>query len=123
MKVAISASGQGEGSKIDDRFGRCPYFIMVDTDEMDFKTIENEHTDKSHGVGPQVVQSLSEKGVDAVITSNVGPNAHQTLNSAGIKVYKASGKISDAVDKLKDGELEELDEKTVKGHFGGGRNR
>lgn len=123
MKVAISSSGTDKEASVDERFGRCPYFIIVDTDEMEFESMENEHTSKAHGVGPQVVQTLSEMNIDAVITGNVGPNAHRTLTSANIEVYKATGKVSDAVQKLKDGKLEDLEGKTVQGHFGTGGRR
>ncbi|MEF8832625.1 MAG: NifB/NifX family molybdenum-iron cluster-binding protein [Candidatus Thermoplasmatota archaeon] len=122
MKVAISADGNNEKANVDERFGRCPYFVIVDTDEMEYDSIENEHTKESHGVAPQVVQMLSGMDVEAVITGNVGPNGYQTLESAEIKVYRASRKISDAVEKLKEGELEEIETETVKGHHGkGGR--
>lgn len=120
MKVAISASGSDKGSSIDERFGRCPFFIIVDTDKMDFEAIENEHKKDSHGVGPQVIQMLSDMDVDAVITGNVGPNAYRTLNSANIEIYEDTGKVSTAVEKLKNDELSILDDKTVGGHFGGG---
>ena len=123
MKVAISSSGSDKESTVDERFGRCPYFIIVDTDEMDFQSMKNEHTKLSHGVGPQVVQTLSDMNVEVVITGNVGPNAHRTLDTANIEVYKASGKVSDAVKKLKDGELKKLEGKTVQGHFGKGGRR
>ncbi|MFW6375896.1 MAG: NifB/NifX family molybdenum-iron cluster-binding protein [Thermoplasmatota archaeon] len=123
MKVAISASGSGKESSVDERFGRCPYFVIVDTDEMEFESVENTHTSKAHGVGPQVVQMLSEMNIDAVITGNVGPNAHRTLSSADIEVYKGTGNISDAVKKLKDGKLDKIDGKTVQGHFGKGGRR
>jgi len=36
MKIAISASGPDKDSSVDERFGRCPYFMIVDTDEMEF---------------------------------------------------------------------------------------
>lgn len=123
MKVALSASGPDEGAEVDERFGRCPYFVIVDTEKMNYETWENEHTKESHGVGPQVVQTLSERDVDAVITGNVGPNAFKTLDSAGIDVYKGSGKISDMVERLKKDELEDMDGKTVQGHFGKGGKR
>lgn len=93
MKLAISAKGKGEDAMVDERFGRCPYFVIVDTEEMGFETIENEHSDGAHGVAPQVVQSLSEIDIEAVITGNVGPNGYRTLESAGIKAYKGSGEI------------------------------
>ena len=122
MKVAISASGPDKESNVDQRFGRCQYFMIVDTDKMEFESMKNEHTNMSHGVGPQVVQMLSDMDVDAVITGNVGPNANRTLNSADIEVYKASGKIYDAVESFKKGKLDKIEGKTVQGHFGkGGR--
>ncbi|MFW6072395.1 MAG: NifB/NifX family molybdenum-iron cluster-binding protein [Thermoplasmatota archaeon] len=123
MKVAISSSGTNKEASVDERFARCPYFVIVDTDEMEFETVENTHTSKAHGVGPQVVQMLSEMNIDAVITGNVGPNAHRTLSSADIEVYKATGKVSEAVQKLKDGKLKNLEGKTVQGHFGKGGRR
>ncbi len=123
MKVAVSADGDSEKANVDERFGRCPYFVIVDTEDMEFETIENEHADESHGVAPQVVQTLSEMDIEAVITGNIGPNGYQTLESAAIEAYKASGKISKAVEKLKDGELEQIEDETVKGHHGKGGRR
>ncbi len=123
MKVAVSSSGEGKEAEIDDRFGRCSYFVIVDTEKMEYESMENPHTDKAHGVGPQVVQTLSEMEIDAVITGNVGPNAFRTLNSAGIEVYSAKGKVSEAVEKLKEGELDQMEEKSVGGHFGKGGRR
>jgi len=32
MKIAISAAGPNLESSIDERFGRCHYFIIVETD-------------------------------------------------------------------------------------------
>ncbi|MFO7991024.1 MAG: NifB/NifX family molybdenum-iron cluster-binding protein [Thermoplasmata archaeon] len=125
MKIAVSASGSDVESTVDLRFGRCPYFIIVDTEsEKEPEAWENTHKDGMGGVGPQVVQALAEMGVETVITGNLGPNASRALDSAGIDVYTADGKISDAIDRLKEGELEKLESQTVEGHFGkqgGGR--
>lgn len=125
MKIAISSEGKDKDAQVDKRFGRCSYFIIADTEADEFESIDNEHTSESHGVGPQVVQMLSDKDVDAVITGNIGPNAYQTLESAEIKAYKSTGKVNEAVEKLEKGELEEITDETVDGHFGkqGGRKR
>ncbi|MFW5946804.1 MAG: NifB/NifX family molybdenum-iron cluster-binding protein [Candidatus Natronoplasma sp.] len=123
MKVAISVDGNDEKANVDERFARCPYFVIVDTEEMKYESIENEDADGAHGVAPQVVQNLSEIDIEAVITGNVGPNGYRTLVSAGIKPYKDSGEISKAVEKLKEGELEEIENQTVKGHHGKGGKR
>ncbi len=123
MKVAVSADGDNEKADVDERFGRCPYFVIVDTDEMDFEGIENKDADGSHGVAPQVVQTLSEKDIEAVITGNIGPNGFRTLEAAGIKAYRGSGEVSKAVEMLKEGELEEIKNETVRGHHGKGGRR
>ena len=35
MKIAISSTGQTLDSTVDARFGRCPYFLIVDPDTLD----------------------------------------------------------------------------------------
>jgi predicted Fe-Mo cluster-binding NifX family protein len=41
MKVAVTAQGKDLGDQVDPRFGRCPYFLVVDTDTMVAEAIEN----------------------------------------------------------------------------------
>jgi len=123
MKIAISSDGNNEKANVDERFGRCPYFVIVDTNRMKFDSMKNEHEHGAHGVAPQVVQKLSELDIEAVITGNIGPNGYQTLKSAEIKAYKGSGKVSEVVRRFKSGELEEIENQTVKGHHGKGGRR
>jgi len=42
MKVAVSANGKELDAIIDPRFGRCAYFIIVETDDMGFEAFDNE---------------------------------------------------------------------------------
>ena len=87
MKVGITSNGENLDSDIDQRFGRCKYFIIVDTETMDFEALSNENMMASGGAGIQAAQTIANKGVEAVITGNIGPNAFQTLAAAGIKIY------------------------------------
>ena len=41
MKIGISSTGTSLESNVDMRFGRCPYFIIYDTESNDFEHIEN----------------------------------------------------------------------------------
>ena len=50
MKIAISASGPDLSSAVDPRFGRCPYFLFVDPDSMDFEAIENPNISSASGI-------------------------------------------------------------------------
>lgn len=125
MKVAISASGENLDAEIDPRFGRCQYFIFVETDTMDYETIPNESMMTAGGAGIQAAQFVIDKGAKAVITGNLGPNAYYTLNSGGIKLITGvSGSVREAIEKFKKGELKEISGPSVRAHFGmGGRGR
>jgi predicted Fe-Mo cluster-binding NifX family protein len=106
-------------SQVDPRFGRCPYFIVVDTDTSEFECIENTNAGGMGGVGIQAGQFMSEKGVKAVLTGNVGPNAFRTLQAAEIGVVTGvSGKVEDVLEKFKKGELKTSEGSNVDSKFG-----
>jgi predicted Fe-Mo cluster-binding NifX family protein len=93
-------------SKLDPRFGRCRYFIFVNTDDMEYEAIKNPNVDATGGAGIQSGQMMADRQVRAVVTGNIGPNAFQTLESAGIEVITgASGIVKEAVERYKNGEL------------------
>ena len=119
MKIGITSTGENLDADVDQRFGRCRYFIIVDTESMEFEALSNENAMASGGAGIQAAQTVVNKGIDAVITGNVGPNAFQTLSAAGIKIYTgASGKIRETIDKCKKGELKETEGPNVGSHSG-----
>jgi predicted Fe-Mo cluster-binding NifX family protein len=119
MKIGVTSTGENLDADVDQRFGRCRYFIIVDTESMEFEALSNENAMASGGAGIQAAQTIANKGVDAVITGNVGPNAFQTLSAAGIKIYTgASGKIRETIDKCKRGELKETESPNVGSHSG-----
>jgi len=62
-----------------------------------------------------------DKGAQAVLTGNCGPNAHRSLAAGGVKVYTgAAGTTKEAVEKFKSGELTAADGPNVGSHFGAG---
>jgi predicted Fe-Mo cluster-binding NifX family protein len=76
------------------------------------------------GAGIQAAQTLTKKGVDVLITGNVGPNAFQVLKSAGVKmVVGVNGTVREVVEKYKRGELKETGAPTVGEHFGKSKMR
>ena len=106
MKIAISSKGKDLDSLIDPRFGRCTYFLMVETDDMSFEVFDNQSMASGGGAGIQSAQFISSKGAKAVITGNCGPNAVKTLTAAGIEVFlENAGIIRNALQKFKNGEL------------------
>ncbi len=121
MIVAMSSTGTSLESNVDPRFGRCPFFIIYNTEDDSFEHLENQARQAMGGAGIQTGQMIANRGVKAVITGNVGPNAFRVLSTAGVKVYSGiSGKVSDAIQKLKDGQLQETAAPDVESHFGMG---
>ena len=124
MKVCVTSIGDNINSDVDPRFGRCKYFLIIDTDSMSVKSISNDCMMASGGAGIQAAQIVAKAGAEIVITGNIGPNAFQTLKAAGIKIITGvNGKIKEVVERYNQGELKEIDSPSVVSHFGlGGRN-
>jgi len=119
MKIAVTSKSNNLESEIDPRFGRCSYFLIVDTDTMSFEHLSNESAMASGGAGIQAAQNVAKTGVEVVVTGNMGPNAFQTLSAAGIRVFTgANGTVKEAVEKYKKGELKEAEAPNVGSHSG-----
>ena len=121
MKVAVSSSGRDLESPVDPRFGRCAYFVVVDTETMGFEVVPNASVEIPHGAGIGAAQLVASRGVKAVLTGNVGPNAFSALSAAGVQVVTGtSGIVREVVERFKNGELSTGIGPTVGGHFGSG---
>ena len=119
MKVAVTASDQNLNAQIDPRFGRCAYFLIVETDDMSFEALNNESMGLGGGAGISAAQAVASKGAKAVITGNCGPNAVQTLAAAGIQLYVGqSGSVKEAVERFRNNQLHSTTEPNVGDHFG-----
>ena len=123
MKLCITSTGTSLDSNVDPRFGRCPYFIMYDTDSDTFESIENASREAMGGAGIQAGQLIASKNAGAVITGNFGPNAFRVLQAAKIKMYSGiSGTVREAIEKYKNGQLTETSAPDVGSHYGMGRS-
>lgn len=121
MRIAITATGPDLEANVDPRFGRCPYFLVVETDDLSFEAIENPNLTLGGGAGIQSAQLMAEKGVKHVLTGNCGPNAHQTLAAASIAVsVGCSGAVREAIEQFKAGRFTAALRPNVAGHFGMG---
>jgi len=119
MKICITSQGDNLDAQVDPRFGRCQHFIILDTDTSEFEAIENPGLSATGGAGVQSGQLVTLKKVKAVLTGNVGPNAFQTLNAAGIEIITGvSGTVKEAVEKYKKGELKPTEGPSVGPKFG-----
>ena len=121
MIIAVTAAGGSLNAQVDPRFGRCPCFLVIDTESMDFEAIENPNMALGGGAGTQSGQLMAEKEVEFVLTGNCGPNAHQALSAAGIKIIVGcSGVVREVVERFKAGGLSVAGGPNVASHFGTG---
>jgi predicted Fe-Mo cluster-binding NifX family protein len=122
MKIVVTAKGDTMDSQLDQRFGRAGYFLVVETDSMEFETVNNAATAASGGAGIVSAQAVVEKNVQAVVTGNVGPNALSVLQAAKIAIYKGqAASVRENVELFKQGALQKM-ENAVPAHYGMGQS-
>jgi predicted Fe-Mo cluster-binding NifX family protein len=121
MKICVTATAGDLNAQVDPRFGRCQYFVFVDSDTMAFEAMANEAIAAPGGAGIQAAQTVVNKGVDVLISGNIGPNAFQVLSTAGVKIATgAYGTVKEAVEMYENGRLSETGISTVATHAGVG---
>ena len=124
MKICVTSQGSNLDSLVDPRFGRCQYFIIVETDTMEYETIKNTNVSAGGGAGIQSAQLMAKEDVKAILTGNCGPNAFRVFKGAGIQIMTGvDGVVREAIEKFKNGELENASNPTVGSHFGLGHKK
>ncbi len=132
MKAAITAATPNIDARQEPRFGRAPYFVVLDTKTMEWTAVENPGASARGGAAIYAAQFLVEQGVEAVVCAgNYGPNAYDSLKTAGIKMYAnpSGGVIREVGKMLEAGKLsqvttpgsEEIGEAHYGRHRGAGR--
>jgi len=117
MKVAISACGDSLKAKVHKLFGRCNYFIIVDTDTDETTVLKNKAADVLTGAGTACAQELFNAGVTAVVSGKVGSNAFEVLTAANVAIYLVAPGLSvqETLEKFKAGSLSKAAADTEKG--------
>ena len=106
MKIVIAADNADIGSLVSPIFGRCSYFVFVDTDAMKFLAIENPAKQASGGAGIKAAQFVIDKGARAVIAGGVGPNAAKVLKQSDTPIFISQGEsVSQTAKMFVDGKL------------------
>lgn len=127
MKIVVTSTGTDLDATLSPVFGRCPNYVFVDTETMKYETVPNEAAGAAGGAGIQAAQFVVQKGAQAVVTGNVGPNAFGVLRAAGVSIYLSAGAetVRQVVESFKEGKLQAVADANVPGHFGtrGGMGR
>lgn len=112
MKVAVSAHGPTLDDKVDERFGRAAYLLVVDDETHVLDAIDNvANRNAMEGAGLGAAEVVSEHGATAVITGHLGPKAFRALGLVGIDGYNGTGlTVREAIEKFDSGQLARLGE-------------
>ncbi|MEW6359568.1 MAG: NifB/NifX family molybdenum-iron cluster-binding protein [Planctomycetota bacterium] len=121
MKIAVTATGPTLEAAVDPRFGRCQFFVIVETDDMSIEAVRNENVMAGGGAGIQSAKLVAEKGAQIVLTGNCGPNAFSALQAADIPVcVGVGGTVKEAVEAYQTGQIAPTGNANVQSHFGTG---
>ena len=102
MKICIATKDQNLDSSIDEVFGRCSYFLLIDSETQEFKAIVNKAKESERGAGVAASQTVVDSKAEMVICNKIGPNAQMVLEKSGIKIISGvSGTAKDALNRFK----------------------
>lgn len=119
MILAFPSSTNDSDCKINNTFGRSPYFLIVDTETNERNFIPNtQNLNAVQGAGIQSAQNLIKSNVNALITKHCGPKAFKVLKSEEVQIFITEEEDIDKVIELyKQGRLTTINEANVSGHW------
>ncbi len=100
MKVAIASTGSTLESTVDSSFGRCAWFIIIDTESGGMEFIPNTNRDLEEHAGKAAVELVATRNVEMIVSGEFGAKIKPLLDSMHIQmvVIKDSEKrISDII--------------------------
>ena len=111
MKLAIALKENNYNSSVDERFGRAPFFIIIDSDTKEFEIIENEAKDEATGAGLKAVKNLLKYEIDIIIAGEIGPKAGELIYDLEIPTFKFKDleKVDEIVNAFNENTLEKYD--------------
>lgn len=110
MEICITSTSDNLDSMMDERFGRCKYFIFVDPATMAYRAEPNKAVNDSGGAGIAAATMVLKNAPSAIITGMIGGNAMDVLRSANTKVFTCRNTtVREAVEMYNAGKLNRID--------------
>lgn len=103
MKVAIAANGNTLEANIDNSFGRCAWFIIIDTESGGMEFIPNTTRDNEEGAGKTAVELVASRNVKMIVSGEFGEKIKPMLDSMHIQmvvIKDSEKKVSHIIDLL-----------------------
>jgi predicted Fe-Mo cluster-binding NifX family protein len=119
VKIAVSSSGPSLEASVDPRFGRAPFFLLVDPETQDFEAVPNQpNLQAAQGAGIQAAALVARYKPEAILTGHCGPKAFHTLEAAGISVIVGvEGSVQEAVHDYRAGKFRPARGPNVTSHW------
>ncbi|MCX6234109.1 MAG: dinitrogenase iron-molybdenum cofactor biosynthesis protein [Bacteroidetes bacterium] len=86
MKVAITSTGNSLESNLDQRFGRCAFFVIYDTETKGMEYIPNPNKEAQDGAGPASAQLVASCNIKKIISGEFGIKIKSLLDSRKIQM-------------------------------------
>lgn len=94
MILFLSAQEPLLESPVNERFGRSPWLIQMDTETNQWKAHANPGVNQSGGAGVAAAQFVADQKANVVISGNFGPNAAGAFKAANIEMRLYSADIT-----------------------------
>jgi predicted Fe-Mo cluster-binding NifX family protein len=109
MRIAVTATGPTLDHEVYPRVGRCPYFLLVETDDMSCEALSNPMHNAKGCAGIPATTIVAQQGVKAILTGICGPQPSKPLRKAGVDIIVGvTGRIRDAIEQFKAGGLKPM---------------
>lgn len=86
MRTAITSTGNSLKSTIDERFGRCAWFVIYDTDTGSIEFLPNPAKNADEGAGLAAVEIIAGKNVGMIVSGEYGFKIKSVLESLNIQM-------------------------------------
>ena len=100
MKVAIASIGNTLEANIDTSFGRCTWFIIVDTESGGMEFIPNTNRDMEEHAGKAAVELVATRNIEMIVSGEFGMKIKPLLDSMHIQMVvteDAEKRVSDII--------------------------
>ena len=100
MKVAIASTSNRLESTIDTSFGRCAWFIIIDTESGGMEFIPNTNKDMEEHAGKAAVELVATRNVEMIVSGEFGMKIKPLLDSMHIQmvvIEDAEKRVSDVI--------------------------
>jgi predicted Fe-Mo cluster-binding NifX family protein len=99
MNILITSETSRENGPVDQKFGRCEYYCLYNTQADTYLFYKNDSKNANQGAGVDFSQNVIDLNVGVILTGKIGPKAMDVLAMSNIKAFEVSNMtIKEAVE-------------------------